>query len=348
MNESGQYYFTGVPYNTDINTFEVTFTISDVSYDTEIPDDPDPVDPDPVDPDPADPPSFTKTNISSIRYDFSIAGITDETSLTINSTSSNWSNVSATFELSDDGDYSATLDFDNSEGLINLGFFTVVSGSAITANVNKITVNDTVELSVDADLLVGIEGNNGMNNIWNTEAGAKVAIGANGYIELNSDKSALEFYSIAETPEPAPTPVAKNITSIQYEFAISGINGESQLTFKNQTLPDWAERTSQLELSTDGNYVVSINLGNVEGFTNLGYFNTIVGSAIKANLTKIIINNVYELNIDSLLEINDSNKNGIKNIWNSPADLEGNIAEGTNCFIAYDKDKNSIQFYTVE
>lgn len=75
--------------------------------------------PEPENPEPEEPSHSIKANINSISYDFTITGITDETSLIFNVMTKNWETVSKTIELNGDGEYSVNLDFNNAEGLIS-------------------------------------------------------------------------------------------------------------------------------------------------------------------------------------------------------------------------------------
>jgi hypothetical protein len=186
-NAAGSYQLTAAPYQ-ESNTIEVTFTISEVVMSNVTPT------PTPSPTPTPDPGTVTATPITSIKYDFAISGVNTETSLTFVNQTSNWSNGSADMTMNGNGDYFVTIILDNAAGMVNMGYFNPISGSTITAALTKITVNGAYELNYTANLDVGSSTANGLNNIWNTAAGTKIAEGTNGYIELNNDKTAFLFY----------------------------------------------------------------------------------------------------------------------------------------------------------
>lgn len=49
---------------------------------------------------------------------------------------------------------------------------------------------------MESILEIGDGEKNALNNIWNTEAGVKIAEGTNCYIEFNAELNAIKFYTI--------------------------------------------------------------------------------------------------------------------------------------------------------
>jgi hypothetical protein len=137
------------------------------------------------------------TNIKSIKYDFTITGATKEAKLEFKTLTMDWVEVVGTIPVKKDDKYSVTLDFGGTAGLTNLGFIATIEGSPIIAKLTKITVNETYEMDCEIELQVGVEGKQGLMNIWNGDVagGTKFIEGANSYFIMNSDKTGLQFYA---------------------------------------------------------------------------------------------------------------------------------------------------------
>ncbi|BCN29385.1 cellulase family glycosylhydrolase [Anaeromicropila herbilytica] len=335
IGSTGSYSFTGT-YQ-DINTIEVTFTTSDIvagSSDVPTP---------PVTP---TEPTGTATPISSIKYDFAISGVTNETSLIFKCSTSDYTDLSKDIALNSDGNYSITVNPSNVKGMVNMGYFETVSGSAITATLSKVTINNSYVLDYAATLKVGTKYDNGLKNIWSgLAAGDKLAEGTNGYLALNNDKSAFVFYCTDTTKSATATP----ISSIKYEFNVTGITNETSLSF-TCTTSDYANLAKDTVLNGDGNYSITVNPNNAQGMVNMGFFTTIANSSIKATLTKITINDTYVLNYSSTqspVEIASNTNNGLSNIWGSLT-AGTKIAEGTNGYLALNSDKSAFVLYTLQ
>ncbi len=136
------------------------------------------------------------------------------------------------------------------------------------------------------------------------------------------------------------TATATPITSIKYDFAISGTNGESSLDFLYTTVASWENGTAKLPISGDGDYSVTVTPNSVKGLRNMGWFTTVTGSTITATLTKITVNGSYELNYSKTLQVGSTTDNGLDNIWNTTT-ADTRIAEGSNCYIARNGDDAS-------
>lgn len=141
-------------------------------------------------------PAPAATPITSIRYDFNITDLTEETELEFINTAVSWSNGTAYIAVKGDGNYSFTISVNNENGMKNLGYFTTIAESTAKAVLSSITINDTYELSYAAQLEIGSDNKNGLGNIWNISGpGTKAAEGPNGYLALNEDSSAIVFYA---------------------------------------------------------------------------------------------------------------------------------------------------------
>ncbi len=328
------YYRINAADYQDVNTIEVTFTVSDVT----ISDNSTTPTPTPG----AEDPDVTTIPISSVKYDFEVAGVTNETSLTFNAQDTNWKGYSEDIALNGDGNYSVTINMENVSGLTNLGYFTQIEGSGITAKLTKVTVNGEYELTASGTAQVGTANQNGYANIWNTNADTKVAEGSNAYLEVNSEKSGINFYVVEE--EEDNTPTVTPISSIKYDFTVAGITNETSLTFNTQDT-NWKGYSEDIALNGDGTYSVTITIENVNGLTNLGYFTQIEGSGITATLTKVTVNGTYELTASGTAQVGTANQNGYANIWNTNADTK--VAEGSNSYMEVNSEKSGIIFYVI-
>lgn len=102
--------------------------------------------------------AVTKTAIGTIKWEFSVTGLTDEESLEWNGTS---------IPVDGDGTYYVTDNYRGADGIRNMGYFTKVDGSPVEAEITKITVNGTYEFTTYSQTLqIGVEGSNGAPNIW--------------------------------------------------------------------------------------------------------------------------------------------------------------------------------------
>lgn len=102
--------------------------------------------------------AVTKTAIGTIKWEFSVTGLTDEESLEWNGTS---------IPVDGDGTYYVTDNYRGADGIKNMGYFTKVDGSPVEAEITKITVNGTYEFTTYSQTLqIGVEGSNGAPNIW--------------------------------------------------------------------------------------------------------------------------------------------------------------------------------------
>ncbi|MFT3950423.1 MAG: cellulase family glycosylhydrolase [Oscillospiraceae bacterium] len=164
----------------------------------------------------------TVTNITQLKYDFTLTGVTTETSLTFEvTTASSWTNVKKTIAVSGDGTYSVILTLNNVVGMRNMGYFDTVAGSGIQAKLDKLTVNGTYEVAYDKTLEIGSSSANGTNDIWGAGiAGTTIASGAHSYFKCNAAASKIEFFVQTRT-EPGTGLTATNLLTASGDTLVS-------------------------------------------------------------------------------------------------------------------------------
>lgn len=137
-------------------------------------------------------------NIMSVRYDFYIEGITNETSLEFNMTGADWQGRNFQIVPAGGGARSHTVTFDSAAGIINLGYVSVIEGSGATLRVERITVND-IELTFSPPhtLHVGDSDRNGLPNIWWGFAdGAVIATGEGAQLAFHAPQGADNLFRL--------------------------------------------------------------------------------------------------------------------------------------------------------
>lgn len=140
--------------------------------------------------------AVTKTAINSIKWEFDVSGLTDETQIV-------WSDGSNNYPITVNGDgaYSVTVNYSSAEGLQNMGFFQFVDGSPVTASVSKVTVNGTyVFTTYSQTFRIGDGNNNGAPNVWwynwNTNAvDTDIMTSDNAKIMYSVANDLIEFYA---------------------------------------------------------------------------------------------------------------------------------------------------------
>ena len=140
---------------------------------------------------------------------------------------------------------------------------------------------------------------------------------------------------------------AKAISSIKYDFNIANAVSGSSITFKMMD-SNWVEHSQTIQLTANGAYSVSFDLGNASGIVNMGSFVTDTNNAAVATLSKVTVNNgTYQLTYNATLKVNSTWENSLNNIWNGLTD-EQIIAQGANGYIAFKKGTSDLLvFYTV-
>ena len=141
------------------------------------------------------------------------------------------------------------------------------------------------------------------------------------------------------------TDTKTEISKITYNFDISGVSDKTTLTFKAQKINANNEEVSNtLEVSENKSYSLDIVFDTpAEGLTNIGYFDVIDGSAIKAKLTSIKVNDAYELPFSKTVKIGKQYQNGFSNIWGEAAGKT--ISTGENAYLKVNDEKSSIDFF---
>lgn len=148
------------------------------------------------------------------------------------------------------------------------------------------------------------------------------------------------------TPTPAPNSTATAISTIKYDFSIANATAGSNITFE-MTDANWGTHSQTLQLTGDGDYSVSFDLGYVPGIINMGYFVTDTTSTAVATLTKVTVNGTYEMTYNATLKINSTWENSLINIWWELAD-GAKIANGTTGYIAYTRGTSTLLVFYVD
>lgn len=158
----------------------------------------------------------------------------------------------------------------------------------------------------------------------------------------------LVLSSLTVTPRKVQAAESKvAISSIRYEFEVSGLTTEKSLKFCWTTADSWENGGKEVLVEGDGNYSVTVPLSKGAGMRNMGYFETISGSQAQVKVSKIVINDKYELGYVRTVKIGSSSQNGLHNIWDGTTAGE-KIAEGKDSYLAMNSDKSAFEFYVVE
>jgi endoglucanase len=139
---------------------------------------------------------LTPTEITSIRYEFTVAGAAGGTNLTFTVQEEGWTEHVRPIP-SGNGARNVTADFSNGTmGLRNPGFVNVIAGNNATLTLSRIIVNGDIELLFTPPrvLTVGTQGTNGLPNVWQgLPNGFVLAASADGTATLALDFDAELF-----------------------------------------------------------------------------------------------------------------------------------------------------------
>ncbi len=296
---------------------------------------------------------YVTEQITSVKYDVTVAGSGDTASFSFEAQGSSWTTKSTTVALNGDGDYSFELAFDYEKGLKNLGFVSEIAGSEMTITVNKITVNEKYELTYETApvLQPGVAYMNGLSNIWGVQPQVVICKNNSAYLALDHADGAIQLYVAVEVEEPSTedteqepaTVEAQLLTSISYHMSVTDADTES-FTFKAQAA-SWSEKSQTVALNGDGEYVIDLAFDYETGLKNLGYIEEIAGSNMKVTLNKLVINGEYELTYETapVLQPGVAYMNGLSNIWGVQPQVR--ICGDDNAYLALDQADGAITFY---
>lgn len=127
-------------------------------------------------------------------------------------------------------------------------------------------------------------------------------------------------------------------------FGIYAISDRNSSTWNVQAA-SWNAMNQTVALDGDGEYQVTFQLDYEEGMKNLGYIEPIDGSSMTATITKIVVNDTYELEYETapVLKAGENGANGLANIWN--VEPEVRICGNDDAYFALDKKDGAITFY---
>ncbi|MBQ6788287.1 MAG: cellulase family glycosylhydrolase [Lachnospiraceae bacterium] len=292
-------------------------------------------------------------SITSVKYEVTVDGSNDLASFTWKAQAASWQEKAQIIELDGDGYYSFELAFDYEKGVKNLGFIEVISGSEMTVTVNKITVNDTYELAYETApvLQAGVNNANGLANIWNVQPQVRICGDDSAYLALDQQDGAIQLYvaqeeeskeeeSTGDSVEVEP----QTLTSLTYCMTVAQAGDLEAFSWKAQAA-SWNVKEQTVALDGDGEYEVSFQLDYEEGMKNLGYIEPVDGSSMTATITKIVVNDTYELTYETapVLKAGENGANGLANIWNVQPEVK--ICGDENAYFALDKQDGAITFY---
>lgn len=315
---------------------------------------------------------WKETAITSLQYDVTVDNCGEETYFEWKAQGASWNEKTAQVELDGEGEYSFSLDFDNEEGMKNLGYIPVIEDSTITVEVRSITVNGKYSLTYQDNpvLKAGVENSNGLSNIWNSTAEEKLCSTEGAYLALNHTDGAIMLYveeedqeETTETEETSETEESteesteeepaqddaqeQTITSISYLFTVKNSEDLTSFTWKAQGA-SWNEKVEEVKLSGDGDYEVTFSFDDEEGMKNLGYVMPCEDSSMTLTLNKLTVNGKYELNYEEapVLQPGAANANGLSNIWNVEPGVK--LCGNDNAYLALDKKDGAILFYVLK
>lgn len=133
------------------------------------------------------------------------------------------------------------------------------------------------------------------------------------------------------------------ISSIQYDFTVTGTSGQTSLEYTNQAT-NWMSYTEQFAIDGDGDYSLTLN-PQADGLTNLGHFTALWGSTVMVTLNKVTVNGTYAMTFENspVANLGTGNPNGYANIWNTGTGTV--ICSGTDCRLEYTDYNTGIAFY---
>jgi endoglucanase len=303
------------------------------------------------------------TAINSIKYDITVSGVADETSLTWTSQDAGWSEHTVKVPLENgNGDYTFTAEYSSATGFKNVGYFAESDNVNLTITVNKMTVNGEYEIALGVDLKPGVEDENGkksynaLKNIWGGFSDGDVVYGNaedDYYIAYDGTNEAIRFYVIGEIVEEEVTdgPVVTKINSIQYDITVSGIADETSLTWSSQDA-GWSSHTVNVPLENgDGDYTFTAEYDGIAGFKNVGFFETSDNENLTITFNKMTVNGEYEMELGITLKpgVEDENgsksNNALKNIWGGFSDGDVVYGDKETAYFGYSASDEVIAFY---
>ncbi|MBE5878054.1 MAG: hypothetical protein E7290_14370 [Lachnospiraceae bacterium] len=296
---------------------------------------------------------YVTEQITSVKYDVTVAGSGDTASFSFEAQGASWTTKSTTVALDGDGDYSFELAFDYEKGLKNLGFVSEIAGSEMTITVNKITVNEKYELTYEAApvLQPGVAYMNGLSNIWGVQPQVVICKNDSAYLALDQADGAIQLYVAVEVEKPSTedteqetaTVEAQLLSSISYYMTVDGADTDS-ITFNVQTA-SWTDKSQTVALNGDGEYVFDFAFDYETGLKNLGYIAEIAGSSMQVTVNKLVVNGEYELTYETapVLQPGVAYMNGLSNIWGVQPQVR--ICGDDSAYLALDQADGAITFY---
>jgi endoglucanase len=305
------------------------------------------------------------TAITSIAYDITVSGVSDETSLTWTSQDSNWQSPTVTLPLKGDGDYTFTAEYSSVAGLKNMGYFAESNNEALTITINKMVVNGTYSINPGVTLKPGVADENGsksynaLKNIWGGLSDGQVLYGdenkESAFFAYDKTNDTIYFYTIGEIadvePDDEPTdgPVATALNSIVYDLTISGVKDETSLSWTSQD-GGWTMHTVTLPLDGDGHYTLDTEYDSISGFKNMGFFAESDNEDLAITVNSMLVNGTYTIDLGVTLTpgVADANgsksNNALKNIWGGFSDGD-KIYTSEKSYFGYDGTSELIRFY---
>ena len=287
--------------------------------------------------------------ISTVKYEVTVENSDSTASFEWKAQAASWQEKATTVKLDGDGDYSFELAFDYEEGLKNLGYIMPISDSEMTVTVNKIIVNGyELTYKIAPVLQPGVNNANGLANIWNIDPEVTICSGDNAYLALDKKDGAIQLYAEQEeeSEEECTEQVeAQLLTSLTYHMTVADSEDTESFAWNVQAA-SWNAMNQTVTLDGDGEYEVSFDLDYEEGMKNLGYIEPMDGSSMTATITKIVVNDTYELEYETapVLKAGENGANGLANIWN--VEPEVRICGNDDAYFALDKKDGAITFYT--
>lgn len=142
--------------------------------------------------------------ITKIQYQLSLSDVDTETEFTWKAQAGSWAENEQTVTIEkEQKDYTVSLGFNEEVGMKNLGYILPINGSQMSVTVNKIVVNDSYELSYETApvLQAGVEGSNGLANIWNVAPQEKICGDETAYLALDKSDGVIAFYAATSEKE---------------------------------------------------------------------------------------------------------------------------------------------------
>ncbi|MGN0370813.1 MAG: hypothetical protein ACI4EW_09720 [Butyrivibrio sp.] len=132
------------------------------------------------------------------------------------------------------------------------------------------------------------------------------------------------------------------ITSVKWEFDVSGLTTETQIVWNDgsQNVP--------IDVDGDGAYSVTVNYSLAEGIQNMGYFPQVADSPVEATVTKVTVNGTYVFTTyNKVLKLASDWENGTANIWGFiyGDNVDTDIMTSASAKFMYNATTELIEFY---